>query len=113
MDYAPFITAAVAIASSAIAAFVSLRIAKRKDSNEFTGTANAGFEKLTDQLQEERRELRAIIAEQRQEIDRLLTENGKLRDAAQILRSKLHMRGIEIQLPTDPPPLFIDDPDGE
>lgn len=96
MDPGPIITATGAILTAAIAAFGTVYVARAKTRTDISSSITAGFEALTNQLQEERKELLLIIDQHREAIDKhrltiekLFNENEELREERRALRTKM------------------------
>lgn len=70
MDWSPIVTASGAIFAAAIAAIGTIYVARAKTKTDISASITTGFEALTNQLQEERKDLNEIIERHRATIDK-------------------------------------------
>lgn len=69
MDLAPVLTFAGAILTAIITLLGTVLVARSKTKTDIGQSITAGFQALTDQLQEERRELTEVVEKQRIKIE--------------------------------------------
>lgn len=85
-DWHPLLAAAGTILGVLLTFYGTIYVARTKSKTDINASINAGFQALTDQLQQERSDLNAIIDRQREVIDKhremiekLFTEGDELR----------------------------------
>lgn len=96
MDIGPIVTTVGAIFGAVAAAFGTVYVARSKAKTDISTSITAGFEALTNQLQEERAGLQLLvdklsdtIEKYRARIDELFTENETIKIERRELRSRL------------------------
>lgn len=102
-DLGPWTTAIASLGSAVLAAFVSIYTIKSKTKTDIATSITTGFQALTDQLQEERKELRATIdaqstkiAAQSEKIESLQDDIRTLSLYIDVLKHALRTAGVKI-----------------
>lgn len=96
MEWSPLVTAASAILVAAITALGTIYVARSRTKTDISTSIASGFQELTNQLQEERKDLSEIIERQREVIDKhrvtieaLYNEGQELREDGRRLRRRI------------------------
>jgi hypothetical protein len=103
VDLAPFLTFAGVVLTAIITLVGTVLVARSKTKTDIGQSITAGFQALTDQLQQERKELTEVIEKQRIKIDSqsekidFESRRGRRMEAhIEILESLLKLKKIEV-----------------
>lgn len=100
MEWGPIVTASGALLAAALAAIGTIYVARSKTKTDISASITVGFEALTNQLQEERKDLNEIIERQRETIDKHRATIEQLFNESTIIRSenrRLHTRVEQLE----------------